>query len=287
MWPMPRTLSESSSGQKTVTMYFGCGCFWHVQHELIKAEQRLLGRDKGNLTAVVGYAGGGVEDGKVCYLDYGEYGHTEVVEILDIPMDKVPGIAEAYWKLFVNGDRVDVQDTGPEYRVALGFPGGMQNGDPDVIKALEEAQIRLPNHKRQELRQGKGSDADTLGFRHVWVYDNVKEHPFYQGEMYHQFHDDMLEIYPNEYKALVEDLKESGRLQPTGCIEPPQGIWMLILILSSIFGGMGCMVCWAVACTLAWRRMTGRGGPNAGGAVTPGHYAGGGGTALAKQVEGG
>ena len=41
-----------------VGLYFGSGCFWHVQHELIQAERQILGRNDQSLTALVGYAGG-------------------------------------------------------------------------------------------------------------------------------------------------------------------------------------------------------------------------------------
>jgi hypothetical protein len=41
-----------------LTIYVGAGCFWHVQHEMIVAEQKILGRGKSTFTAVVGYAGG-------------------------------------------------------------------------------------------------------------------------------------------------------------------------------------------------------------------------------------
>ena len=27
-----------------VDVYFGCGCFWHVQHEFVEAERKILGR---------------------------------------------------------------------------------------------------------------------------------------------------------------------------------------------------------------------------------------------------
>jgi hypothetical protein len=103
--------------------YFGVGCFWHVQHELWKAEQQLLGRSVQECTALAGYAGGKKvgKDGTVCYhnflgqSDYGKLGHSEVVA-LTIPDQKLESIARAYFDLFVNGERVDPQDAGSEYR---------------------------------------------------------------------------------------------------------------------------------------------------------------------------
>jgi hypothetical protein len=39
-------------------LYFGAGCFWHVQHEMIVAEKYVLKRDANSFTSVAGYAGG-------------------------------------------------------------------------------------------------------------------------------------------------------------------------------------------------------------------------------------
>ena len=85
----------------------GAGCFWHVQHELIVAENKILGRDANTYTAVAGYAGGTKvgSDSKVCYhnmmgdSDYGKMGHTEVVAV-KIPNDRLLFFMEAFLNLF-------------------------------------------------------------------------------------------------------------------------------------------------------------------------------------------
>lgn len=41
--------------------------------------------------------------------------------------------------------------------------------------------------------------------------------PFFKGEIYHQFHDDMTEKYGREYNALRRKYAEEGRLAETGC----------------------------------------------------------------------
>ena len=62
-------------------MYFGAGCFWHVQHEFILFESQKLGRSGATFSAVSGYAGGqgpevyklgkgGPEKGLVCYHNF-------------------------------------------------------------------------------------------------------------------------------------------------------------------------------------------------------------------------
>eukprot|EP00804_Cyclotella_cryptica_P012238 CCRYP_013843-RA/>CCRYP_013843-RA protein AED:0.06 eAED:0.06 QI:123/1/1/1/1/0.66/3/552/225 len=40
-----------------IDVYFGCGCFWHVQHEFVEAERRILSRPDDRLTSRAGYAG--------------------------------------------------------------------------------------------------------------------------------------------------------------------------------------------------------------------------------------
>lgn len=71
---------ESSNTEK---VYFGLGCFWHVQHEMAIAEKNILGRADDQLTVAAGYAGGSKvfknKEGKdlVCYHNMqgvGEYG---------------------------------------------------------------------------------------------------------------------------------------------------------------------------------------------------------------------
>jgi peptide methionine sulfoxide reductase MsrA len=119
-----------------IEVYFGCGCFWHVQHELVEAERRILGRKDMQLTARAGYAGGkaGSKDGKVCYhnalkiSDYGSLGHAEVVSI-KIPPSAFPAFAKEYFALFnEKGYRPDQWgDVGLEYRNLIGFPGGVSS----------------------------------------------------------------------------------------------------------------------------------------------------------------
>ena len=45
------------------------GCFWHIQHEFVEAERKLLGRGDAALTSRTGYAGGTQTDkeGRVSY----------------------------------------------------------------------------------------------------------------------------------------------------------------------------------------------------------------------------
>lgn len=102
----PKTASASTVGA-IENVYFGVGCFWHIQHEFVVAERELLGRDDSALTARTGYAGGKAadKDGRVCYhnpqsvADYGRLGHGEVVG-LSLPPEKIVDFSEVYFSLF-------------------------------------------------------------------------------------------------------------------------------------------------------------------------------------------
>jgi peptide methionine sulfoxide reductase MsrA len=179
--------SLASSESDLVDVYFGVGCFWHIQHEFVEAERKLLSRGDNELTSRTGYAGGTATDkeGRVCYhnlqgvADYGKLGHGEVVG-MRIPKDKIGAFAKEYFDLFTDkGERVDPMDRGGEYRSLLGLPGGMNN---DYYKEVEAAAIA----KGMKLELGKGNDPDTLGTKKIYVYDTAK-FPFYQAEIYHQF----------------------------------------------------------------------------------------------------
>ena len=161
-------------GQEDV--YFGVGCFWHIQHEFVQAERELLGRGDHDLTSAAGYAGGKAADreGRVCYhnmqlvADYGKLGHGEVVG-MKLPQAKVADFAQVYFSLFspVTKDRVDPADRGGEYRSLMGLPGGTEHPAYPKIEALaSDAGFKLV--------AGKGNDPDTLGKQIVYVYDTAK-----------------------------------------------------------------------------------------------------------------
>ena len=42
----------SKTNEGNVPLYFGVGCFWHVQHEFVEAERSLLDRTDGELTVL-------------------------------------------------------------------------------------------------------------------------------------------------------------------------------------------------------------------------------------------
>ena len=107
-------------------------------------------------------------------------------------------------------DRVDPMDRGAEYRSLIGLPGGIKHTSyPSIENAAEKAGFKLV--------EGKGNDGDTLGKQIVWVYDSTK-FPFYQGEVYHQYHNDFQSpAYGKAYNELADLAVEDGRIKVSGC----------------------------------------------------------------------
>jgi len=211
---MPRpAVAEAES----IDVYFGQGCFWHVQNELVNQEAKILGRSGTQITALVGYAGGTSigPAGEVCYHnrlsapDYGQMGHTEVVG-MSVPESKVGEIGKVLldYAASSRAGRHDPGDRGGEYRSAIGLPGGMSGAAFQQVKEVSGGKL--------EFLLGQGNDGDTIGSKKVWVYDTAK-FPFYQGEVYHQFHDDMRDKYPEDYHKLREAKFGAGTLKKVKC----------------------------------------------------------------------
>lgn len=205
--------AAAAADEELVHVYFGCGCFWHVQHEFVEAERNILGRSNDELTARAGYAGGKAgasKDGKVCYhnaaniADYGKLGHAEVVS-LTIPPSKFQEFAVEYCKLFRNGMRPDqLGDRGSEYRNLVAFKGGSKS---PLAQQLVEASKATGD--QLDFAVGKGSDEDIA--RLVWIMD-IDQYPFFIGEQYHQFHDgfNFGENYPSSYNTLAQKYAAKG-----------------------------------------------------------------------------
>ena len=177
----------AKAAEQDIEVYFGCGCFWHVQHEFVEAERTILGRGDMDLTSYTGYGGGsaGSVNGKVCYhnalqvADYGKLGHAEAVG-MRIPASQFGLVAEEYCKLFSKeGNRPDqLGDRGTEYRNVVGIPGGVNSA---LAKELVAASVKQGD--KLDFAAGKGDDADRRGL--VWIYDTA-QYPFYLGEQYHR-----------------------------------------------------------------------------------------------------
>jgi peptide methionine sulfoxide reductase MsrA len=218
------SVAVEQDNDEVVEVYFGCGCFWHVQHECVEAKRTILGRSNDlDLTSRAGYAGGTTTaGGKVCYhnalniADYGSLGHAEVVK-LNIPASTFPAFAEEYCRLFdKNGYRPDqLGDRGPEYQNLVGIPGGTKS---QLAKQLVDVSIR--NGDKLDFAKGKGDDPDRRAL--VFIMDTA-DFPFFVAEQYHQFHDgfNFGENYPNKYNALAKTLADSGVLGVSKC---PNGL---------------------------------------------------------------
>jgi hypothetical protein len=107
-------------------------------------------------------------------------------------------------------DRVDPQDRGGEYRSLMGLPGGTKH---PLYPAIEQEATKAGFR----LEQGQGNDPDTLGKQLVYVYDTA-QFPFYQAEVYHQFHNDFQSpAYGAAYNKLADVALADGRIHTTGC----------------------------------------------------------------------
>lgn len=216
--PAPATAEDQ------LKIYFGAGCFWHVQHELFQEELGILQRNGIQISARTGYAGGSRlgPDGRICYHnregvgDYGELGYAEAVEVT-IPASALPAFSRRYFSLFGSrGYRHDPQDTGGEYRSVLGLPGGAKS---PLFEAVREAAANSP----MRLLVGEGDEPDTLGAKVVLVYDS-NQFQFHPAEVYHQFHNDFASPpYGAAYNRLQLELLQAGRIGRTGCPERKRG----------------------------------------------------------------
>mmetsp|Transcript_54188 Transcript_54188/g.131488 ORF Transcript_54188/g.131488 Transcript_54188/m.131488 type:complete len:292 (-) Transcript_54188:134-1009(-) len=219
MVAQPAKGAMAAEGDVDTPVYFGVGCFWHIQHEFVDGEKTILGRDIHQFTSAAGYAGGKSADkeGRVCYhnfqgvADYGKLGHGEVVG-MNIPQSKIGDFSKLYFSLFnpKTKDRVDPGDRGGEYRSLIGLPGGVKHTSfPEVQDAATNAGFTLV--------EGKGNEGDTFGKQIVYVYDS-NQFPFYQGEVYHQYHNDFQSPpYGKEYNKLADLALDEGRIHTTGC----------------------------------------------------------------------
>eukprot|EP00930_Biecheleria_cincta_P059062 TRINITY_DN44831_c0_g1_i1.p1 TRINITY_DN44831_c0_g1~~TRINITY_DN44831_c0_g1_i1.p1 ORF type:complete len:241 (-),score=54.65 TRINITY_DN44831_c0_g1_i1:120-842(-) len=195
---LPAPCKHPVGSSKNVSVYFGCGCFWHMQHAFVLQEITELCRESSSLTARTAYGGGKNTGagGLVCYhnmlgeADYGQMGHAEIVT-MDVPEAKLSDFAKKFWELCPKGVRQDTQDTGGEYRSVIGIPGGLSSPLASALRAGATA----------ELAKGRGNEDDTLGSGKVFVYDSTR-FPAHVAEKYHQFHDDMMESYGSAYNAL-------------------------------------------------------------------------------------
>mmetsp|Transcript_6012 Transcript_6012/g.11574 ORF Transcript_6012/g.11574 Transcript_6012/m.11574 type:complete len:306 (+) Transcript_6012:109-1026(+) len=205
--------ANAAEDEGLIDVYFGCGCFWHVQHEFVEAERTILGRADDELTSRAGYAGGkaGASDGKVCYhnaqniADYGKLGHAEVVS-MRIPSSKFEEFAVEYCKLFdEDGNRPDqFGDRGTEYRNVVGIPGGKSS---PLAESLVKASLKTGD--KLDFAVGKGDDKDLAKVSFIM---DTADFPAFGAEQYHQFHDGFKldENYPNSYNSLAGKFTQKG-----------------------------------------------------------------------------
>jgi hypothetical protein len=92
----------------------------------------------------------------------------------------------------------------------IGLPGGAKHTSYPLVEAAA-------TNAGFTLVEGKGNEGDTFGTQKVYVYDTAK-FPFYQAEVYHQYHNDFQSPpYGKAYNQLVNLALEEGRIKGTGC----------------------------------------------------------------------
>lgn len=184
-----------------VAVYFGCGCFWHMQHAFVTMEKSVLSRPPTEVTSRCSYAGGTSTGAKckVCYhnlhgvADYGAMGHAETVSMI-VPVASFSAVVDTFWANCWAGNRQDPQDVGGGYRSVIGLPGGMNSPLLPQLQAHAGAAAA-------ELTNGYGGEGDTLNTGKVYVYDSAK-FPAFTAEKFQQFHDDMSVAYGSDYNAM-------------------------------------------------------------------------------------
>lgn len=191
-----------------VDVYFGCGCFWHVQYAMVGLEMKALGRDGASVTARTAYAGSNVTNpnGLVCYhnaeqvSDYAAMGYAEAVS-MSVPEEHFDVFVKKFWEVCPHGNRKDAMDRDHQYRSVIGFPGGLHSKLYALLGNSANA---------SQLPAGQGGDADTYGDNKVWVMDSLK-FKAHTAEKYHQFHDDfMTSPYDRQYHALQQFAEKTG-----------------------------------------------------------------------------
>ena len=215
--------NEEEQEERLESLYVGCGCFWHLQHSIAVYERDILGRKGSTFTCQTGYAGGNGgtdEHGRVCYHnspgnigDCSKLGHGEVVNV-QIPSARLLDfIQNLYLNQFDSKthDRIDPMDIGPEYRNIIGLSNGTNH-------PLYSSITKIAKKSGYILKAGSGSDPDTLdrnGLIHVY---DTKIYPFYQAEIYHQFHNDFQVLpYGTKYNNLANRALDDGRLHRVSC----------------------------------------------------------------------
>eukprot|EP00887_Chlorella_sp_A99_P003059 scaffold9.g3059.t1 len=131
---------SQEEGGDIMPMLFGNGCYWGRQYDFVQAEEA-MGRKGGDVSAVVGYAGGRLAspDGRVCYhfappqTLYERLGHAEVVQVElrggeAAKREQYRKFAQTYFSQagLPSGkmQRQDPLDAGPAYRCGAAGTGG-------------------------------------------------------------------------------------------------------------------------------------------------------------------
>lgn len=206
--------AASSAPSEDVGVYFGQGCFWHVQSDFIEKEQTSLGRRGDALTSLAGYAGGPSTEGPVCYHnysgkpDYSTIGFAEVVG-MQIPRSVVGDFAKFYFDSVSKGNSTrPILPIERPFRNVMGLPGGMMSPLYPAVEAANLGRMQLVAGGANEIIPG---DRKPLEKQIVYIYDS-QQFPFKPAEVYHQFREDT---------SMKDLMLAEKRIFRTGCPEDP------------------------------------------------------------------
>ncbi|KAL3782481.1 hypothetical protein ACHAW5_009776 [Stephanodiscus triporus] len=214
--PSGRALAlAADEEEEDESVYFGAGCFWHVQHEMIEAEKSILGRGSHQFTSRTGYAGGKKTDGdgRVCYHNFqgvADYGRS----LLGLPggrdhpmFDKVLAAASDRGMTLTDGRGNDPDTLGKRLVYVM---------DSRVFPFY---QAEVCEYIRAHSRDGD-TDGINSPLRLTIVLFSSLLYVFFLsfGRKDHQYHNDFLTpAYGKEYNDLVNAALDDGRIKITGC----------------------------------------------------------------------
>ena len=111
--------------------------------------------------------------------------------------------------------RLDPQDAGPSYRNVVGLPGGVNSPLFQVLQEENVNKMELKEGKGNEFRGMFGGPTEDDLINVVWVVDSNKL-PFYQAEVYHQYHNGIGKVCPGQTR---HQCTSAAAVQKCGCAQ--------------------------------------------------------------------
>lgn len=209
--------AEAKDTDTEISIYFGTGNFWHLQHEFVYKEgSSSLSRRQSDITSVNGFAGGtkvGDLD-RLCYSNflnspqYSKLMHGEVTQLL-LPKDSLTEFATLFFQEVSQRKNIERSS---EFRPQIGLRKGLKSELWPLIAAA--------NVNGTKIEKGEGDETGSTAPDSpeiVYVYDS-RFFPFRPAETYNQFKQDPIDkSFDADYKTLNPILKGIGTIASNGC----------------------------------------------------------------------